>query len=53
MLEKLSNYLRAISRLREAVEEQNVNSYVYDSAIQRFELFLYFTQKGSGAIYLK
>ncbi|ADD02942.1 MULTISPECIES: nucleotidyltransferase substrate binding protein [Thermoanaerobacter] len=35
--EKLSNYKKALSRLEEALKEEKVNQYVYDSVIKRFE----------------
>lgn len=37
---KLHNYEQALTRLEEAVNETNVNQYVYDSAVKRFE-FVY------------
>ncbi len=35
--EKFSNFSRATARLREAVDANPENSFVYDAAIQRFE----------------
>lgn len=43
--EKLNNFEKALLRLEEALKEVNINQYVYNSVIKRFEFTYELTRK--------